>query len=115
MTSGHCLFREASTNNMNVLWLYAMLSLGAVKTFAFLFKSAAREIRAGIEAHGQTHGERVRLGLGELGQTLGETLGFRVAIGLSAIAGAMVLSTCLAVGAYGNLRRRGGQNNPHQG
>ena len=60
---------------MNVLWLYSMLSLGAVKTFAFLFKSAAREIRAGLEAHGQTHGEthgeRVRLGLGELGQTLG--------------------------------------------
>ena len=50
---GHCLSREASTNNMNVLWLYAMLSLGAVKTVAFLFKSAAREIRAGLEAHGE--------------------------------------------------------------
>ena len=52
---GHCLSPEASTNNMNVLWLYSVLGLGAVQTFAFLFESAAREIRAGIEAHGQTH------------------------------------------------------------
>ena len=100
---------------MNVLWLYSMLCLGAVNTFAFLFKSAAREIRAGLEAHGQTlgetHGEKVRLGLGELGQNLG----FRVGFGLCAIAGAMVLSAYLTAGAHGNLRRRGGQNNPRQG